>query len=125
MLHRYSDRCEVAIPTYALEEVLAEKLRALLTRRRARHFYDVWYLLKYHADLMQRGTVLRVFAEKCQYKQVPFEGPPDFFRPEALAVYAASWTKSLVHQLSNPPGFAAVSVECRQLVEALFGEKDR
>lgn len=104
--------------------MLAEKLRALLTRRRVRHFYDVWYLLKYHADRIDGSTLLRVFAEKCQYKHVLFESPADFFRREALAVYAASWEKSLVHQLTALPDFASVSTECRQLIEKLF-DRDR
>lgn len=127
LLHPYSDRCEVTLPTYRLEEMLAETLsvRALLTRRRVRHFHDVWYLLKHRADDIDGDTVLRAFAEKCRYKHVPFESPADFFRPGPLAVYAALWEKSLIHQLSGLPDFASASTECRQLVEDLFDAPGR
>jgi len=74
LIHPYSDKCEAIIPTYCLEEILAEKLRALLTRTQARDFYDVWNLLKYHGDEIQLPEVVSTFHRKRRYKGIPFEG---------------------------------------------------
>jgi len=42
----YSDISPFLIPVMSLEEILAEKIRALLHRTKARDLYDLWFLLK-------------------------------------------------------------------------------
>ncbi len=41
----YSART-IALPTYALEEILTEKLRALMGRTEPRDLYDVYWLFE-------------------------------------------------------------------------------
>lgn len=56
IIHTYSDRLNInpnIIPCYAIEEVLAEKFRALIQRSYTapRDFYDIWFLSKNYPDL--------------------------------------------------------------------------
>ncbi len=50
------------VPVMAVEEILAEKIRAIITREKARDVYDVWFLLR-------AGTrfVLSLVKEKLNY----------------------------------------------------------
>ena len=49
LIHNYSDTAMVPckIPSYAIEEVITEKLRAMLQRKYTapRDYYDLWYIL--------------------------------------------------------------------------------
>ena len=77
IMHEYGEPLKVEVPTYSLEEVVAEKLRAVLqqldqlesrgwVRTRARDFYDLWSVLGTYEeglDLTDFGDRLR---EKCQ-----------------------------------------------------------
>jgi uncharacterized protein len=44
----YSDQEEHQLLCYSLEEVLIEKMRAIMQRMQARDFYDIWFLLEVH-----------------------------------------------------------------------------
>ena len=59
--HPYSDAPSDPqhVSTYCLEEMLAEKLRALLRRCYPRDVYDVWYLLKYCRERLDRQRLLQ------------------------------------------------------------------
>jgi len=57
VIHDYGEPVEADVQVYALEEVIAEKLRAILqhrrmleerlwSRSRARDYYDIWRILK-------------------------------------------------------------------------------
>lgn len=58
----FSGSCEIS--TYALEELLATKLRALYQRRKGRDLFDLWYLLKDTDIDIQK--VLEIFHEYCR-----------------------------------------------------------
>ena len=95
IMHEYGEPLKVEVPTYSLEEVVAEKLRAVLqqldqlesrgwVRTRARDFYDLWSVLgRYQEglDLTDFGDRLR---EKCQLRHVDFDSPEDFFDPRVV-----------------------------------------
>jgi predicted nucleotidyltransferase component of viral defense system len=44
IIHPYSDNLQVDIKVYAIEEILAEKIRSFFQRTRPRDLYDVWFL---------------------------------------------------------------------------------
>jgi len=50
MVPMYDDLRPFTIPVMKKEEILAEKVRALITRKRARDLYDIAFLLKKEAD---------------------------------------------------------------------------
>jgi predicted nucleotidyltransferase component of viral defense system len=71
--HAYTDAGvlpAVTIPVYALEEVVAEKLRALAGQRKyavARDLYDLWSLTRAGVNSVR---VFEVFPEKCMAKGI-------------------------------------------------------
>lgn len=72
--HPYPDKdaCQAVIAVYPLEEMLAEKMRALLRRRYARDVYDLWFLFKHHAREMDLRAARRALDEKCRHKGFTF-----------------------------------------------------
>ena len=66
LIHLYSDAadCQATVCVYRLEEIVAEKLRAILQRQRSRDIYDLWNLLKFHKDKLDLFTVRDVFQKK-------------------------------------------------------------
>ena len=76
ILHPFSDQpllAAIPIPTYSLEEILAEKIRAIAGQRRfaiSRDLYDIHQLLKRSVDL---SVVLPVLPMKFEAKGMKIE----------------------------------------------------
>jgi hypothetical protein len=102
VLHPYSDKLPEAtgVRTYAFEELLAEKARALFERTRPRDLYDVVYILDNLQEPLNAALVRNTFAQKCRVKQ--FE-PPDAAqivdRVRQSEELRADWNDMLAHQL--------------------------
>jgi predicted nucleotidyltransferase component of viral defense system len=76
VIHPYPDADDLTTPIgcYPIEELLAEKLRALSERCRPRDLYDVIHIHR-HPDLVGRSTeVARVLERKCSHVGI---GTPD------------------------------------------------
>jgi len=56
------------VRVYSIENMVAEKLRAMAERRRVRDYYDVWKLVK--VGRVDWVAVRRLFPEKCRFKGV-------------------------------------------------------
>jgi predicted nucleotidyltransferase component of viral defense system len=110
---------------YALEEILAEKLRSILQRGKARDYYDVWRLLSEKADVFDRQTVRRVLNEKCQHKRLPPPSVDALLAPALLEGASAFWSQELVGQVpaADLPSWDRVTAELSQLLTA-FLERD-
>ncbi len=52
------------IVTYALEELIATKLKALYQRRKGRDLFDLWYVLRH--DLINIENVIKIFYQYCK-----------------------------------------------------------
>lgn len=105
IFHPYPDELptDVTARCYSLEELFAEKTRALLERTRPRDLYDVVQLWERRADVAL-GTVRDIFARKCGAKRVAV--------PTSAALCAvvrgstelsAEWGSMLAHQLPSLP----------------------
>ena len=125
IFHPYSDNIKANVLTYPLEEILAEKLRTLLTRPWARHFYDVWYLLKNHVDEIDLNQAREIFHRKREYKGVPFSGVSDFLDASRLATAKGGWNASLRNVMRDIPPFDKVVNELRISLASLFGQRTR
>jgi len=98
--HPYSDAdsLDLTVPVYALDEMLAEKLRAMLRRARARDLYDVWQLFTRYAERLDLERARRVLEEKAHFKGFTFSSVTDFFTPENREAWSRSWEASLCRQ---------------------------
>jgi uncharacterized protein len=98
VFHPYSDRLSISVKTYALEEIMAEKIRSLFQRSRSRDLYDIVQL----ADNVNRREVKSILRRKCDAKGVVVDmavlgGKREHFK--------ALWQVSLGHQISGVPDF--------------------
>lgn len=118
LFHNYSDNSELKcnVLCYSLDEILAEKMRSLLERTRARDFYDVWRLLRDHNASINLGHFKEAFDKKCVYKSVNLKSLDDFLAPEKEEELRSDWQISLPHQLSYLPIFEIVKDEFLSLI---------
>jgi predicted nucleotidyltransferase component of viral defense system len=103
---------------YALEEILAEKLRSILQRGKARDYYDVWRLLGEKADAFDRQTARRLLSEKCQNKGLPVPSVEAFLSPASLEGASAYWSQDLIGQVpaEDLPSWEKVTAELGKLL---------
>lgn len=118
VIHPYSDAPAdpCCVLTYRLEEMLTEKLRALLRRCYPRDVFDVWYLLKHHKERLNRGDLLRALDTKFRYKGYTFSSPEDFLDPARRSGMAEAWDSSLRHLTSSVPSYGSVVNDLEDLL---------
>ena len=131
ILHGYGEEIDARVLTYSLEEIVAEKLRAVLQhlrlleqrgwiRSRARDFYDLWRILGTRRERMDLSGFPTFLREKCAVRDVSFNGPDDFFPAVILAIVEKTWEEWLGRLLPSLPPFADVLRELRTMVASLF-----
>lgn len=125
LFHPYSDHGQLtAMPRcYALNEVLAEKLRALIQRSYTapRDYYDLWYLSRQNADL-DWSAITTAFHRKMAFKGLTFDGPKQLLNEQHHKTLAAHWKQTLGHQLpaNQLPTLPDVLAELATLFNRIF-----
>jgi predicted nucleotidyltransferase component of viral defense system len=104
----YTDLESHHVLCYSLEEVLIEKLRAVMQRMQARDFYDLWYLLEVHG--MDVDFYINEFKTKCESKKL---NPSNFHAKleQRLPQYKGRWQASMSDQIQDLPDFETVQRE--------------
>ncbi len=122
ILHHYSDKDQVniAIPCYNLEEVICEKLRAMLQRKyiAPRDYFDTWYILKHSPALDWTGINAKI-KQKAKYKNIDMNTVGDFFTDKHIKTIHSHWIPSLGHHLAKnqlPPAQKVIN-DLRELLE--------
>ncbi len=118
IFHPYSDipNDNLVIISYCLEEIFAEKLRALAERLRPRDLYDVIHLYLDKRWQPDRKKMLKSLQEKCEYKGI---GMPTMNSLSAHIYFkelSAEWNNMLAHQIS---GLLPVEYYWDRLLEVL------
>ena len=131
IMHEYGEPVRVEVLAYSLEEVVAEKLRAILqqvaclesrgwSRNRVRDYYDLWQVLGTYREQLDLTDFAARLHEKCQLRHVDFAGPEDFFDPRIVVNVELEWERSLGPLVPGLPAFEAVIGELRSQVAALI-----
>ena len=131
IIHHYDEPLEAEINTYSLEEVVAEKLRAVLqnvdrfkssrwVRPRARDYYDLWHILSARRDDMDFTDFSSFLRNKCSAKNIMFTGAEDFFDDGLLALVGRDWERSLGDIVPDPPALKMVLSDLRIQIAGLF-----
>ncbi|MFQ5670993.1 MAG: nucleotidyl transferase AbiEii/AbiGii toxin family protein [Acidobacteriota bacterium] len=124
IIHEYGEPLKVEVRVYSLEEIVAEKLRAILqhvekleergwSRSRARDYYDLWRVLGAYRKQMDLSDFASFLREKCAVRNVTFAGPDDFFQEKMLAYVEKTWDQWLGPLVPELPGFQTVMGELR------------
>ena len=131
VIHAYEEPFDVRVQVYALEEIVAEKLRAILqhieklqergwSRSRARDYYDLWRVLGVSRDQMDLSDFPAFLREKCNIRGVMFKGPDDFFQATMLTYIEKAWNRLLGPLVPGLPLFATVIGELRPQIKSLI-----
>jgi predicted nucleotidyltransferase component of viral defense system len=135
VLHDYGEPLNAEVATYSLEEIVAEKLRAILqqaralesrswVRSRARDYYDLWRILGTSPVRLDVSDFEELLREKCAIREVAFSGPDSFF-PEAMLVHVEkTWAQWLGPLVPDLPSYERVIVDLHPLIERLFSNKE-
>ena len=126
LFHPYPDKLLPieSIPCYRIEEVLSEKIRALVQRSYTapRDYYDIWYLSNNIPDLDWKN-IISAFHEKMKYKNLEFTGIDQLINPKSERVVKLAWKNSLEHQIKaeNLPSFDVIKNDLETLFNKNFG----
>jgi len=132
ILHGYGETLPGIVRVYALEEIVAEKLRATLQsearrgqrawiRPRCRDFYDLWRILGAYGESLDRAVVRRILPAKCATRSVPFTPAADFFPPGLIALVRDAWEGDLGGLVQELPPVGHVLAELRPAIPRLLG----
>jgi len=102
----YSDIQPYIIAVMKLEEILAEKIRTILTRTKARDLYDLWFLIKKGVRIDEK-----IINEKLDYYNLKFN--KDKFLSNAEKI-EKTWEKELELLVSLTPDFKTVLKEIKE-----------
>lgn len=110
--------------TYTLEEILAEKMRSIIQRGKARDYYDVWRLLAEKPGAFDPAVVRATLAEKCRHKGLEEPRIQHFLVPQQLAEAEVYWERDLVGQVSahSLPEWSQVTKDFVQLLEPFLSK---
>lgn len=106
LFHPYTDALDPTpkVRTYSVNEVLAEKSRALYQRQaRARDVYDLVHVSRNFRDLIDPEIVRHVAREKFLYKDLPVPTIEVILSRIDADVLRANWNQQLGHQLPVLP----------------------
>lgn len=128
ILHGYNEEFNYFIACYKIEEIVAEKLRALLqthqnlmlrgwNRPRARDYYDLWRILKNYHSVIDRRKLLETLKKKCLHRNVAYECAEDFFTAELLKEAHQHWQTTLGVLVRDLPECETVISETKKLIE--------
>ncbi|MCL2072475.1 MAG: nucleotidyl transferase AbiEii/AbiGii toxin family protein [Marinilabiliaceae bacterium] len=126
VLHPYSDRLtENAqnILIYNINEMLAEKIRALIQRSYTapRDYFDIWYLSKNIKNIDWK-EIVRGFYTKIEYKNLHFSGIEQLVNENNDKILKSAWKNSLEHQIvkGQLPEYETVRNDLKILFENIF-----
>lgn len=101
--HPYTDftRADVKIKAYCIEEIFAEKLRALVERMRPRDLYDVIHLHRDTRWQPDNKLVLDILKKKCAFKGIDIPTMELIYSSPAKQDLDADWHDMLAYQIST------------------------
>lgn len=120
ILHPYPDALpqDATVLAYSLDELLAEKTRALYERTRPRDLYDVVYLIENQSEAFDLVRVRELFAAKCATKNLPVPALEEITRVvRSDAGLRAEWENMLAHQLPVLPSLDGILDRLPRLLE--------
>ena len=95
----YSDAIEKKVLVYSLEEILTEKLCAIIGRTEPRDLYDIWYLFEKDLDF---SSIPFAFKDKAEFKDID-PGSINRILKKKKNIIARMWQTRLAGQVRDLP----------------------
>lgn len=135
IIHPYDERIDTLIQTYSLEEIVLEKLRAILQktkklheegrdRSRTRDYYDLWRIFTAFGSDLHFENFPILLQKKCDLKNVHFVGVESFFDPVMMETVKRTWKQWLGNLVSDLPECSLVISELKTKLESLLTNKE-
>ncbi len=113
IFHPYSDEYSTSVLVYSIHEIMAEKLRSLFERTRARDVYDVWFISKN----IKTEKAFEIFPAKCEFKKL---SPDINDMLDRKQDFQNAWKSSLGHQLKGLPDFDMIFNEVTDILASII-----
>lgn len=131
IIHNYGEFFNTQLQVYSLEEIVAEKLRAILqttqtferrgwVRSRARDYYDLWRILNTYKNELNLCNFSDLVREKCDVREVTFTNFQSFFSGSLLQVVEKTWEEWLASLVPELPTYKLVINELSKQIEAIL-----
>jgi uncharacterized protein len=126
--HEFSEPFGGEVQGYALAEIVAEKLRALLQSQGelanqgrgasqiCQDYYDLWYILSRE----RLAGIPDLVARKCAARGIAFPSPDVFANLDLMRTAQREWNIQLSPFLPHPPLAEKVLAEVRTMIFTLF-----
>ena len=88
----YSDYPLFKVKTESIEEIFAQKLRAIMERTKCRDYYDVWRLTELGIN---QKKVEQFFRKKCEAKHINLQGIDQLFPKDIAGILQPYWEREL------------------------------
>ena len=120
----YSDKLPepAQILCYSLEEIFAEKIRAMGERRFPRDLYDIVFLFRNGYFQSSPDLIKSILVSKCESKNVPVPTFRTIKNSPTLNELKSEWSNMLAHQLPKLPAFEEFFKELPKLFNWLEGQ---
>ena len=86
---------------YCLEELFAEKLRALADRARPRDLYDAISIYKLQGAFINKVKLISALKDKCAFKNIPMPTVDSILHHNKFNELKEEWANMLKHQVPN------------------------
>jgi hypothetical protein len=130
IMHGFPEEFSIRVPVYALCEITAEKLRALLQSRArlqergwgasrvCRDYYDLWNLLRQPG--ICSPDLVPLLQQKCAVRNVHYESPADFIAEDLFAVVRNVWQQQLLPFVPNGPPVEQCLAEVKNMILSVW-----
>lgn len=131
IIHGYGEMVGGFFYVYPLEEIMAEKIRALLQfakklhergwgRSRVRDYYDLWRIMGSYSDMLKLDIIPALVKQKCLHKGVPFDGIDDIFQENLILNLEKEWESWLSDIVPNLPEKDLVISDLKRTLGKVF-----
>jgi len=130
ILHEYDEKIDGTIFVYQIEEIIAEKIRAILQfskklhergwgRSRVRDYYDLWRIFHEYGQEIDKSILPDLVRQKCIPKHVSFTAVDDLFTPK-LMVFLNEWDQWLSAIVPEVPEKEIVILDLRKQLHEVW-----
>jgi hypothetical protein len=122
VFHAYPDSLPdgLTLGTYTIDELFAEKVRALTERTRPRDLYDVTFILENQPDALNLSRARDLYREKCGVKNIATPTSVGLLAlVRASEELRSEWGNMLGHQLPQLPPIDSVLVRMAEQIRWL------
>ncbi len=131
ILDDYGESFGESIYVYPLEEIIAEKIRAILQfakkvhergwgRSRVRDYYDLWRILQDYENHLDTRLIPGLVTKKCELKNIVFDSVDSLFSEQLIGIIRKDWQTWLSAVVSAVPERDIVIKDLKEKLQTLW-----